>query len=122
MTLRYKLNAISVGKLRNITMENDLADRFISERIIRKLKDTLQAQSSLPQNDLSLQLSCMQASASTLLEVKNILDGLSKASVKSVADTLANSDVHFVLQRFLFSAYYFLPSDGGMVALSLIHI
>ncbi|CAH3043062.1 unnamed protein product [Porites evermanni] len=97
-------------------MENDLADRFISERIIRKLKDTLQAQSSLPQNDLSLQLSCMQASASTLLEVKNILDGLSKASVKSVADTLANSDVHFVLQRFLFSSYYFLPSDGGMVA------
>lgn len=116
MTLRYKLNAISVGKLRNITMENDLADRFISERIIRKLKDTLQAQSSLPQNDLSLQLSCMQASASTLLEVKNILDGLSKASVKSVADTLANSDVHFVLQRFLFSSYYFLPSDSGMVA------
>ena len=105
-----------MGKLCNITMENDLADRFISERIIRKLKDTLQAQSSLPQNDLSLQLSCMQASASTLLEVKNILDGLSKASVKSVADTLANSDVHFVLQRFLFSAYYFLPSDGGMVA------
>ena len=105
-----------MGKLRSIAMENDLADRFISERIIRKLKDTLQAQSSLPQNDPSLQLSCMQASASTLLEVKNILDGLSKASVKSLADTLANSDVHFVLQRFLCSSYYFLPSDGGMVA------
>ena len=95
------------------TMESDISTTFISERIQHKLKETLQAQSSLPQDDLSIQLSCMQASSSTLLEVKNILDGLDKETIKNVADNIANTDGHFVLQRYLIKSYYLMQSDGS---------
>lgn len=107
----------TLPKWEDSTMESDISYRFISDRILRKLKETLQAQSSLPQNDLSIQLSCMQASASTLLEVKNILDGIDKKTLKNVADNLASSDGHFVLQRYLMSSYYFVQTDG-MAAIS----
>ena len=107
----------TLPKWEDSTMESDISYRFISDRILRKLKETLQAQSSLPQNDLSIQLSCMQASASTLLEVKNILDGIDKKTLKNVADNLASSDGHFVLQRYLISSYYFVQTDG-MAAIS----
>ena len=39
-------------------MESSISDRFISERILHKLKETLQAQSELLGNDLSIQISC----------------------------------------------------------------
>lgn len=94
-------------------MESIISDRYISERILRILKETLQAQSALPRNDLSIQISCMQAATSTLLEVKNILDGLTKTSLKNVSDNLATADGHFVFQRYLIKAYYFLHSDGN---------
>lgn len=97
-------------------MESTISDRFISERILHKLKETLQAQSTLPSNDLSIQLPCMQAAISTLLEVKNILDSLSKTSLRNVADNLANSDGHFVIQRYLIKSYYFLRSDGNTLS------
>jgi len=93
-------------------MESNISDRFISETILKKLKETLQAQSSLPQNDLSIQLSCMQASTSTLLEVKNILAGLGKESIRNVADNIAGTDGHFILQRYLIKSYYLMQSNG----------
>ncbi|KAL9982860.1 hypothetical protein ACROYT_G004969 [Oculina patagonica] len=55
----------------------------------------------------------MQAATSTLLEVKDILDGLTKTSLKNVADNLATGDGHFVFQRYLIKANYFLQSDGN---------
>ena len=94
-------------------MESSISDRFISERILHKLKETLQAQSGLLGNDLSIQLSCMQAATSTLLEVKNILNDLSKKSLKNVADNLASTDGHFVFQRYLIKCYYFMQSNGN---------
>jgi len=94
-------------------MESSISDRFISERILHKLKETLQAQSGLLGNDLSIQISCMQAATSTLLEVKNILNDLSKKSLRNVADNLASTDGHFVFQRYLIKCYYFMQSNGG---------
>ena len=94
-------------------MESSISDRFISERILHKLKETLQAQSGLLGNDLSIQISCMQAATSTLLEVKNILNDLSKKSLRNVADNLASSDGHFVFQRYLIKCYYFMKSNGN---------
>lgn len=94
-------------------MESNISDRFISERILCKLKETLQAQSGLLGNDLSIQISCMQAATSTLLEVKNILNDLSKKSLRNVADNLASTDGHFVFQRYLIKCYYFMQSNGG---------
>lgn len=92
-------------------MDSNICDRFTSERILHKLKETLQAQSALLGKDLSIQISCMQAATSTLLEVKNILDGLSRTALKNVADILASTDAHFVFQRFLIKCYYFLESN-----------
>ena len=94
-------------------MESSISDRFISERILHKLKKTLQAQSGLLGNDLSIQMSCMQAATSTLLEVKNILNDLSKKSLRNVADNLATTDGHFVFQRYLIKCYYFMQSNGN---------
>ena len=94
-------------------MERSVSDRFISERILHKLKETLQAQSGLLGNDLSIQISCMQAATSTLLEVKNILNDLSKKSLRNVADNLASTDGHFVFQRYLIKCYYFMQSNGN---------
>lgn len=94
-------------------MESSISDRFISERILHKLKETLQAQSGLLGNDLSIQISCMQAATSTLLEVKNILNDLSKKSLRNVADNLATTDGHFVFQRYLIKCYYFMQSNGN---------
>ena len=97
-------------------MESSISARFISERILHKLKETLHAQTALPQNDLSIQMSCMRAATSTLLEVKNTLDGLSKTSLRKVADNLASTDGHFVIQRYLVKSYFFLESDGRTLA------
>lgn len=95
-------------------MESSISDRFISERILHKLKETLQAQSGLLGNaDLSIQISCMQAATSTLLEVKNILSDLSEKSLRNVADNLASTDGHFVFQRYLIKCYYFMQSNGN---------
>lgn len=99
-------------------MESNISDRFISERILHKLKETLQAQSGLLGNDLSIQISCMQAATSTLLEAKNILDDLGKTSLKNVADNLASTDGHFVFQRYLIKCYYFLQSNGNTTDMS----
>ena len=93
-------------------MESSITDRFISERVLHKLKDTLQAQSGLLGSDLSIQMSCMQAATSTLLEVKNILNDLSKKSLRNVADNLASTDGHLVFQRYLIKSYYFMQSNG----------
>ena len=95
----------------DIGMDSNISDRFTSERVLHKLKETLQAQSALFGSDLSIQMSCMQAATSTLLEVKNILDGLSRTALKNVADILASTDAHFVFQRFLIKCYYFLESN-----------
>lgn len=99
-------------------MSVDASGQLISERILQRLKETLQAQSGLPQNDLSIQLSSMEASTSTLSEVNNILDGLDKKTLRNVAEQLASTDAHFVLQRYLIKCYYFVKSDGSAASLA----
>ena len=86
-------------------MATDCAGGLVSEGILKRLKETLQVQSELPQNDLSIQLSSMEASTSTLSEVKSILDNFDKKTMRNVADQLANTDVHFLFQRYLLKSY-----------------
>ena len=98
-------------------MVTDFAGELISEGILKRLKETLQVQSELPQNDLSIQLSSMEASTSTLSEVKSILDNFDKKTMRNVADQLANTDVHFLFQRYLIKCYYFVKPDGSAASL-----
>ena len=99
-------------------MATDFAGGLISEGILKRLKETLQAQSELPQDDLSIQLSSMEASTSTLSEVKSILDNFDKKTMRNVADQLANTDVHFLFQRYLIKSYYFVKPDGSAASLT----
>lgn len=99
-------------------MATDFAGGLISQGILQRLKETLQAQSGLPQDDLSIQLSSMEASTSTLSEVKSILDNFDKKTMRNVADELANTDVHFLFQRFLIKSYYFVKADGSAAILA----
>lgn len=98
-------------------MVTDFAGELISEGILKRLKETLQVQSELSQNDLSIQLSSMEASTSTLSEVKSILDNFDKKTMRNVADQLANTDVHFLFQRYLIKCYYFVKPDGSAASL-----
>ena len=98
--------------------ELELPDLCISERIIRKLNDTVQAQGLLPKNDISSQLSCAQELLSTLLEVKNILNGLNKKKLKNVSDILASVDIHLFLKWFFTLSYcYVFPEGCGEAAI-----
>ena len=99
-------------------MATDCAGGLVSEGILKRLKETLQVQSQLPQNDLSIQLSSMKASTSTLSEVKSILDNFDKKTMRNVADQLANTDVHFLFQRYLIKSYYFVKPDGSAASLT----